>query len=156
MDLSPDEFFAELRARVIGRPVRYRRLAANSLLVYVDAEPGEKTGVTFWFEPTWHLRGPDRVLTGSREAQEDPDSDDPGAGFRRAADAVDALLGSTVTEVWIEPVTGDLHITLEGGLLLRTFVSDPSTDELWHVRDNVAGVVLYRSPAGYRIRHGDA
>jgi hypothetical protein len=126
-------------------------------LVYVDAEPGDKTGVTFWLEPTWHLRGFDRVLTGSREAQHDPDSDDPDAGFRRAADAVDALLGSTVTEVQVEPVTGDLHLTLEGGLLLRTFVSDPGTDhQLWHVMDNVTGVVLYRSPAGYRIRRGDA
>ena len=154
-EVDPDELFSELRARVLGRPVSFRRLAADSLLVYVVAEPGEKTGVTFSFNPTWRLRGPDRVLTGSREAQHDPDSDDPDAGFRRAADAVDALLGRIVTEVWVEPVTGDLHLTLEAGF---TYVPSSPTRvsaELSHVRDNVADVVLYRSPAGYEIRSWD-
>ena len=151
-DLQPDELFQQLRARVVGRPVRKRRLAGNSLLVYVDADPGSETGVTFWLEPTWHLRGPDRVLTGSREAQNDPDATDPNAGFDRAADAVDILVGRTILDVRIEPVSGDLHIDLEGGILLRTFVSDTTADELWHIRDNVSATRLRRSGCELTIR----
>jgi hypothetical protein len=150
--MSPEVLFGELRTRVVGRPVSSRRLAGNSLLVYIDGEPGSKTGVTFWLEPTWHLRGPERVVTGSREAQHDEDAEDPNAGFRRAAEAVDALVGRTLTDVRIEPVTGDLHIELEGGFLLRTFVSDPTNDHFWHVRDNVSGVALYRSADGFAIQ----
>lgn len=129
----------------------YRRLVTNSLLLYVDAEPGSETGVTFWLEPTWHFRGPDRVLTGSREAQTDPDASDPEAGFRRASRAVDELLGRVLLEARVEEVTGDLLLDFDGRHLVRTFVSDPLDDELWHVRDNASGVRLRRSGQGWEL-----
>lgn len=150
--MHPEELFQQLRARVIGRPVRKRRLAGNSVLVYVDADPGPGTGVTFCLEPTWHLRGTDRVLTGSREAQDDPDASDPTAGFHRAADALDILVGRTILDVRMEAVSGDLHVELDGGVLLRTFVSDPSTDELWHIRDNTSAIRLCRTGNELTIR----
>jgi hypothetical protein len=154
--LNPEAFFLELRGRVVGRRVSRRRLAGNSLLVYVDSQPGDDIGITLWFEPTWHLRGPDAVLAGSRQAQHDPEAENPDAGFESAADAVDVLNDRLVTDLAMEAVTGDLFLSLDGGYLLRTFVSDPEGDELWHIRDNVSKTRLRRSSREFTIVKVDA
>ena len=145
--------FNDYRSRLIGRRVKYRRLAANSLLVYIDGEPGSETGLTFWLEPTWHFRDNTKVLTGSSEARHDPILENPDEGFHRAANAVDKLIGRKIEDVIIEDVTGDLIIKFDKGYLLRTFVSDPTTDELWHIRDNEKKEVLHRSGYEFLIRH---
>jgi hypothetical protein len=136
---------AHLTSRTVGRTVSGRRLATNSLLVYVDAEPSGGEGVTLWLEPTWHLRDATHVLTGSRQAQHDPDAKDPDAGFDAAAAALDALIGRRVLSLDVTAATGDLIVTLDGGLVLCTFVSDPTTDELWHIRDNATKHRLVRT-----------
>jgi hypothetical protein len=153
--LTPHDLLGAYRSRILARPVTRRRLAGNSLLVYIDGEPGSKTGLTLWLEPTWHLRDTTRVLTGSREAQHDEDAEQPDAGFDRAAVAVDALLGTSVADVTVSPVTNDLVVTLTGGLTLQTFVSDPGAEELWHIRDNASGERLSGSPRGLRILPAD-
>jgi hypothetical protein len=149
--MSLEVFLTEFRERVVGRVVRQRRLAGNSLLVYVECEPGDHSGHTLWFEPTWHLRDQTAVLTGSRQAQHDPDASDPDAGFNVAADAVDRLKGRTVLSLEVAPVTFDLTLHVSGGLSVSTFVSDPTTDELWHIRDNTTKVKLIRTGAAFEI-----
>ena len=143
--MTPEKLFEEFRSRIVGRTVRRRRLAGNSLLVYIDTEPGDGTGLTLWFDPTWHLRDDTHVLTGSRQAQHESDAADPDAGFNLAADAVDQLVGRTVIALEMSESTGDLTLSLDGSLYLCTFVSDPSTDQLWHIRDNATKHRLVRS-----------
>jgi hypothetical protein len=155
-DMDPAKKFTDLRARVVGHRVTFKRLAGNSLLVYFGGEPGDRQGVTLWFEPTWHFRDSSRVLTGSREAQHDSDAVDPDAGFHRAATALEIVKGQEARDLRVDPVTGDLILELDGGQLLSTFVSDPSTDELWHIRDNSTGDRLLRSGSGFEILVGDA
>jgi hypothetical protein len=75
----------------------------------------------------------------------DPDAGDPDAGFNLAAAAVDVLNGRRITDVAIESITGDLLLWLDGEYLVRTFVSDPTDSELWHIRDNVSRIRLKRS-----------
>jgi hypothetical protein len=153
--LSPETLLAVYRSRIVGGVVRARRLAGNSLLLYVDAEPGDGEGLTMWLEPTWHLRSNTEVLTGSRQAQHDEEAEDPDAGFNRAAEAVDALIGRRVVELEVESGTGDLILTLEGGFVVRTFVSDPDTDELWHIRDNATKQRVTRAGRGFQIPSPD-
>lgn len=92
--MDPNAFFDHLRRRVLGRPITFRRLAANTLLIYIDNDPGDGTGVTFWFDPIWHVREPGRVLAGSRQAQFDNDDDEE--GIHRLGKRLDVLLGQTV------------------------------------------------------------
>jgi hypothetical protein len=152
ISMTPEEVFVEFRSRIVGHTVRERRLATNSLLVYIDAEPGDGTGLTLWFDPTWHLRDDAHVLTGSRQAQHDPDAADPDAGFHLVADAVDHLVGRTVVTLEMSDSTGDLTLSLDGGLRLCTFVSDPLTEQLWHIRDNATKHRLVRSGQSLAIR----
>lgn len=154
--MDPNAAFQEYRNRILGQEIRARRLATNSLLVYIGSEPGDLFGVTLWFEPTWHLRNRERVLTGSRQAQHDPGAADPDAGFRVAAEAVDALVRDRVCALERDPVTGDLRLETEGGLTLCTFVSDPSDDHFWHIRDNATRSALYAGAAGLEIVLPDA
>jgi hypothetical protein len=144
---SPEQFLHRLRREhIVGRAVTFIRLAANSLLVYFGGQPGDRQGVTLWLDPTWHLRGPDGVLAGSRQAQDDPDSQDPEAGFRAAAAGVDALAGRRALTLDVDDVTTDLRIAFEGGIELRTFVADPDDNHLWHVRENATGTSVRAKP----------
>jgi hypothetical protein len=112
---------------------------------------GDHTGITLWFEPTWRLRDDARVLTGSREAQHDPDVSDPDAGFHAAAEAVDQLNGRIIVSLEVAAITGDLTVRLSDGLVISTFVSDPTTDELWHIRDNATKTRLIRTGHTFEI-----
>ncbi|HTE19651.1 MAG TPA: hypothetical protein VK689_14890 [Armatimonadota bacterium] len=153
---AANAFVEHIRNQVVGHPVSYRRLALNSLLIYVDCQPGDPTGVIFWFEPTWHLRGPDRVLTGSRQAQPDEDAKEPDAGFRAAGLALDALWDRTVEAVEVEPVTHSLIVRFEGGYEVRTFVSDPTSDLDWHIDENATGHSVEGHSGGVKlVRRGD-
>jgi hypothetical protein len=149
--MDPGALLADFRSSIVGHEVRFRRLATNSLLVYIDNEPGDDVGLTLWFEPTWHLRDQTRVLTGSRQAQHDEEAEDPDAGFRLAAAAVDLLVGTTVSTLDIDPVTRDLRLDTTSGLTLCTFISDPASDHFWRIRDNATRVALYCGVDGLEI-----
>jgi hypothetical protein len=47
------EQFESFRRELIGRSITFVRLACNSLLLYVECEPGDGRGLTLWLEPTW-------------------------------------------------------------------------------------------------------
>lgn len=149
--VDPDELLRARWRRSVGHLVSFRRLAMNSLLVYIDGTPGSGTGITFWLEPPWHLRGPDGGLTCSGEAGYDDEAREPEAGFRRAAAALDVLVGRTLVDVRVEPTTGDLLLEFDGEHFLRTIASDPDDDELWHVRDNTTATRVVRSARGYAV-----
>ncbi len=139
----PAGVFDRLRRECVeGRMVTYRRLAGNSLIVYLECEPGDEQGAILWLEPTWHLRDAERVLAGSRQAQDEPE------GFDATADAIDALVGRRLVALALDPVSHDLRVELEGGLVLQTFVSDPSDDHLWHIIDNSTRTRLRGAPDG--------
>lgn len=149
--MQSQELIATLRDAVVGHSVRERRLAANSLLVYVDCSPGDHSGVVVWLEPAWQFLGPMGVLTGSRQAQEDETADEPLAGFEAAGVALEAMLGRSITDWEIEPRTFSLLLSLEGGYSLRTFVTDPTDDLDWYAVDNKTGFRLEACSSGMRI-----
>ena len=144
--LQPMEQFEQFAARLVGHRVSYTRLAGNSLLIYVDCKPGDSEGLIFWFEPTWHLGSSRGVLLGSRQAEvEDKES------HTRVAEPLHQLRSKTVEKLSIEEFTFDLHVFLEGGYWIKTFVSDPADDESWHITDNASKLCLRASPSGLRI-----
>lgn len=143
--MEPEGYFALLRDRLIGRRVTDRQLAGNSLSLWIDKVPGDgPIGWTIWLEPTWHVVGPARVLAGSMQAQ---DEDDDG-GWKAVATALDELVGLTIEEVAVEPVTGDLTVLLSGGVRVRTFASDPREADHWRIKDYATAESLHGSPNG--------
>jgi hypothetical protein len=121
----------ELSEILVGRRVTDRQLAGNSFSIWFDTEEGSDTGWSVWLEPTWHLVGPDGVIAGSRQAQDEEEE----TGWKAVTDAIDILIGHVLEAIDIDPRTGDLVLTFSGGLVARTFVSDPREDYIWRVRE---------------------
>ncbi len=118
--IEADTYFKHLRANLVDHKVSYTRLAANSLLIYVECEPSDKKGSIIWFEPTWHFCGVERVLIGSRQAQMDDEPENEEA-FHRVAEPLRILEGRKIESVVIEPRTFDLHMFVEGDYWIKTF-----------------------------------
>ena len=144
--MKPEQWWADIKRQNLGRSVRDKRLVANSLLIYIDSEPGDKSGYVFWLEPTWHYCGHERVIAGSRQAQTDDEEE-----FHQIADALLGIVGLTLVEMEIEARTFDLKVTFEDGSYVKTFVADPNDEEQWHITDNATEHQLYGSPRGLGI-----
>lgn len=149
MVIEPEVLFNTLRGQLVGHRLSFRRLACDSLLLYIDCDPGDSRGVTVWLEPVWHLRNSTRVLLGSMQVHVACDSAEAMASI--ADDALGPLIGSTVNGVAIDPVTFDLTLVFEDGRTISTFVADATTNESWHIRENESGTRLTGSPMGLSV-----
>jgi hypothetical protein len=152
MATNPDTFFEKLRSGLLGNRVSFRRLACDTLLLYVGCEPGDRKGITIWFDPIWHLRGPGGVLLGSMQVAEASDSEEAMAAV--ADEPMAPLLGRLIEGVAIDPMTFDLSVGFEGGYCVCTFAAHAKTDESWHIRENATGARLKGSPMGLTVQPG--
>jgi hypothetical protein len=151
--LTPEKQFASLRALLVGRAISDRQLVGNSLSLWVDKMPGDgDRGWTIWLEPAWNVVGPERVLAGSMQAQDEEDE----SGWTAVAAAVDVLIGRTIERLHVDAVTGDLLVALTNGLVVRTFASDPRETLHWRIRDHASGVSVVGSPRGMRVDDSNA
>jgi hypothetical protein len=122
--------------------VSFVRLAGNSLIIYLNCQPGEKdSGASVWLEPTWHFRNAKEVITGSRQAQTEDTMEH---------EAISHKLGSMTLKrircVTIESGSNDLTIELDDGLSIITFVSDPTDEESWYVKYHERKVKIIGNP----------
>jgi hypothetical protein len=134
------------RSSLIGRTIKDFRLAGNSLIIYIDCTPGENYGFVIWFEPTWHYVGPKKVLVGSRQVQQDEYDE---LGIKEALDQLNLLVGKKVIDLKIEERSNDLVTLIEGDFYIKTFVSDPTDDWIWQIKDKDAKLRLHGDP--YKI-----
>ncbi|WP_165071447.1 hypothetical protein [Paludisphaera rhizosphaerae] len=154
--MDPIRLFKRFRRRLVGGEVTFIRLMCNSLLIYVDCEPGDGQGLTLWLEPAWHVTTPQGVVAGSCQAQGEAEVGRP---TREELDRVwdllaPALLNRPIESIRINVRSQDLIVTVEGGNRVRTFVSNPEDDHTWHIRDNSTGLMVYGSPAGLEVHRG--
>ncbi len=141
------EYFESLRKDLVGRSIKFTRLAGNSLILYVDCEPGDKLGFTIWFTPTWHVKGITGVLVGSLQVETDEDNNGIEA-FERGAESLLALRNKKILSLEVESLTYDLHLHLDGDFWVKTFVADPEDEKSWHIRDIKNKKYLIGSPHG--------
>jgi len=132
----------EIISPLVGTVVAGRHLAASSVSIDLHSPSNPSQRWTVWFEPTWHLVGPEGLLTGSRQAQDDESS----SGFEAASKALDIIVGLEVVAIENDPRTGDLIVELSGGYSLRTFAVDPRDDMLWSIRVWSTGQELVGRP----------
>lgn len=150
--MPPGSFFESLKSRLVGREIRHRRLACDSLLLYIDCEPGDEAGIILWVEPIWHLRGPNGVLLGSSQVTAAAESVETMSAI--ADEPMTHILGRSIEDVVIESGTHDLAVEFRGNYSIRTFVSDAESDHSWHIRDNATRMRLNGSPGGLDLSTG--
>jgi hypothetical protein len=149
MVIEPGILFEELQGNILGRAVSFRRLACDSLHLYLDCEPGDRSGLGICFEPIWHFCGPNGVLLGSMQVAAVCESEE---AMSAVADGpLKPLLGRVIEGLAIDPLTFDLTVILAGGYRVCTFAADATGDYSWHIRDNATGTSLKGSPGGLSI-----
>ena len=138
----------EVLSRVVGAAVANRQLVANSVNIDLRSSLDPSQRWTVWLEPTWHLMGPEGLVTGSRQAQDDVNP----SGFEAASKALDVIVGLEVVAIEKDHCTGDLTLELSGGYSLRTFAADPRDDMLWSIRVWSTGQELVGRPRAHGRR----
>ena len=139
---------------MLGREIVHKRLFLRTLQLYLEPEPGTELGLEVWCEPEWHLVGREGVIAGSGTIAFEPESEDPDALQRLVSKATDVIRGCRIEDVEVDTQTFELEIRLAGGLVVRTFVSDPTDPEQWLLRDPAAEIWLRGTPAGLRLERG--
>jgi hypothetical protein len=137
----------EFAARIIGKKVGFTRLAANSLIVYIDCEPPAETGFSLWFEPTWHIGCRKGVLLGSRQAQAEDESTHAELGSLAGQ-----LVGKNVESIEINSITHDIRVRFTEAYWVSSFVSDPADEDIWDIRDNSKKLAVVATPTRYFLR----
>src|SRR5262245_27533758 len=106
---DPIKLRDEMCSGIIGRTVSYQRLAANSLMLYIDSAPDERTGFMIWFEPTWRLTSASSILIGS-----DQDCSGTKEDLARIGEPLRRLLGQRVENISVDERSKDLLLVVEG------------------------------------------
>jgi hypothetical protein len=132
--------------QLVGHRVSHSSLLLNSLRVCVDRQLQENTGFFLWFEPVWHLGNPNGVLVGSRQAQ--VEERDAHAALNSL---VEELVGRQIERISVDPLTNDIDVRFAAGYWIRTFVSDPTAEENWYLRDCESNEVVTGSAGGLRL-----
>ena len=144
-DNATDEFLERFGENIIGRPVVDRLLAGNSVSVFVTDEHGARW--TIWMDPPWRLEGPQGVLAGSRQAQDETSA----GGWSAVGEALDRLLGQTLELVVLDGQSRDLVLQFSGALRLRTFANDPRDSDSWRITEKGPGRGVEGGPTGVRL-----
>jgi hypothetical protein len=131
-----------------GLVVTDRQLAGNSLSLWLAPSQRDPHTHTLWLEPSWHIRGPNGVIAGSRQAQDE----ETATGWEAVTKAIDLLVGQHLERALLDPETGDLSLRFSGGFMARTFVTDPRDEVLWRVRVTATGKSY---PGAPRIANAD-
>jgi hypothetical protein len=137
---------ADFIRRLVEHRISHSSLLLNSLRVCIDRQLQENAGFFLWFEPVWHLGNPSGVLVGSRQAQ--VEERDAHAALNSL---VEELVGRRIERVTIEPLTNDIDVRFSDGWWIRTFVSDPTAEENWYIRDCQSNEVVTGSAKGLRL-----
>ena len=147
--LNEEEEFRAFAARMRGQRVTAARLFLFTLQLYLTSDAPDAPDLEVWCEPSWQLRSPQRVVTGSGAIDSPTDYGDEAEVQRasttvvRVGDAVRVLVGRSLVELSVDRHTGALTLHFSDGLVVATFTDDPDSDLLWTARDP-------RSPGAFR------
>jgi hypothetical protein len=153
MKSGVQKMLQDLRKSIVGRPITFRRIAADSLLLYVDCEPGDNHGFVFWLNPPWHYCSAGRVLVGSNQIQPGRDGICPTRKeLNRISARMRPLSGEAVTALEVDSWSHDLSLDIGSIHRVKSFADRPAFRENWSIRDVAGGVYLVGSSAGLKRR----
>ena len=145
--------------KLVGEKVVFKRIAANSIIVYFFGEPGDSSVVSVWLDPTWRYERDGRVVLGSGDLS--IDESDFGSKeayeteFYRLCALAEPLQESTLLQATIDPKTLDITLQFSGGQVLRNFANSAIRDNAWTYRNRPHKLAIDVSPHGLIERRED-
>ena len=119
---------------------------ANSLALYIDCKNDKHKGYLIWFEPTWNFSNNKNVLLGSRQLQTDNEE-----LFHSFAKELHPILNKKITSIKIDKISNDIKIIIDNKFIIKTFVTDPEDEEIWHIDNNYNSLRIMASPTNIKV-----
>ena len=142
--------------RLIGKSLTFKRVAANSIILYFDGEPGDDAVRSIWLEPPWRYEIDDRVIIGSSylwlhesdfQSKEEMDSE-----WNRRCRMTDSVNDNPLETVSIDLVSNDMMLRFVGGKVMRNFSNSGLHDIAWTYRDRTQKLVVEVSSEQIEVR----
>lgn len=139
--MEPADHFRDIAAQLIGRRVTSVWMVLYTLKIEVAPTDTDPRCLQIWLEPSWHVRSPERLLTGSGAIESPDDFGDDAevarasATIERVSDDAQPLVGCTIERLQLDPVTFELCVAFSDGFVGRTFASDPASTLIWVLSD---------------------
>ncbi|HQY23291.1 MAG TPA: hypothetical protein PLL45_00325 [Thermoflexales bacterium] len=143
--MNIEELYDALK-RLIGKSLTFKRIAANSIILYFDGEPGDDTVRSIWLEPPWRYEVSGRVVIGSSDLwlheSDFSSKEEMDAEWTRRCRLTDTVNDSPLEVVLIDSVSNDVMLRFAGGKVMRNFSNSGLHDIAWTFRDRTQKLLV--------------
>lgn len=142
--------------QLVGKKVRFKRLAARDLLLFFFGNPGDNKTVVLWFGQAWRLFRSGELLVGSKDHPLLVHGSSP-AQSKREYEAVcalsDCLNNATVQNIHFDSVANDILMNFENDMCLSSFAVNFCNNELfiWRYREFQTNLIVHAQSSILRI-----
>ncbi|MGO8733976.1 MAG: hypothetical protein ACLQVM_14470 [Terriglobia bacterium] len=124
---------------LIGQSVSFKRVAANSVIIYFFGGPGDSTVLSVFIDPPWRYEREGKLILGSYDVSMDKsefDSEEQSSqAFYHLASYMDDLVGASLLKCQVDPMSSDIAMEFSGGRVLRSFANSAFEDTAWTYRN---------------------
>jgi hypothetical protein len=152
--MTLEELQTELNG-LIHQTVTFKRIAADSIIIYFFGEPGDDSVISVFVDPTWRYEKNGKVILGSYDLQIDEENFDSKEAyeerFHHLCSLTDGLPGAELVSANIDLESSDIRLELSDGQVVRNFANSGFEDNHWTYRNLQKKLKAYVSPLGVTV-----
>jgi hypothetical protein len=150
-----EELQTELNS-LIRQTVTFKRIAANSIIIYFFGEPGDDSVISVFVDPTWRYEQNGKIILGGFDLQIDEENIDSKEAYEEKFYYLCSFTGGLcVAELLscaIDLESSDISMVFSGGQILRNFANSGFEDKHWTYRNLQKKLTAIASPLGVIVR----
>jgi hypothetical protein len=140
---------------LIQQTVTFKRIAANSIIIYFFGEPGDDSVISVFVDPTWRYEKNRKIILGSYDLQIDEEDfcskEAYEERFHHLCSLADGLSGAELVSCAIDLESSDISMEFSGGQVVRNFANSGFEDKHWTYRNLQKKLTAYVSPLGVTL-----
>jgi hypothetical protein len=153
--MTLEELQTELNG-LIHQTVTFKRIAANSIIIYFFGGPGDKSVISVFVDPTWRYEQNGKIILGSFDLQIDEENFDSKEAYEEKfyylSSLTDGLWGAELVSCTIDLESSDISMVFSGGQIVCNFANSGFEDKHWTYRNLQKKLTAYVSPLGVIVR----
>ena len=153
--MTLEELQTELNG-LIHQIVTFKRVAANSIIIYFFGEPGDDSVLSVFIDPSWRYQKNGKVIIGSYDLQIEEDDFNSEEEYEERFDYLcsltDEIKGAELVNCTIDLASSDITMEFSGNQILRNFANSGFDDKAWTYRNCPKQLTAYVSPLGVTLR----
>ena len=153
--MTLEELQTELNG-LIHQTVTFKRIAANSIIIYFFGEPGDDSVISVFVDPTWRYEQNGKIILGSFDLQIDEENFDSKEAYEEKfyylCSLTDGLQGAELVSCALDLESSDISMVFSGGQVVRNFANSGFEDTHWTYRNRQKKLTVNVSPLGVIVR----